>query len=757
MKFSIPEAQAPLEICWDNIGVPHIFAKSVEDAYRGMGYACASERLWQLHLSNLYATGTAASVMGEKHVAQDLMHKAFNVAAVELPESPGDYIVDAYLQGVNAYVDSLDEVPPEFQKAGTQPRHYTRHDVASRYRFTGWFQHKTWLEKIYLAKLMAEHGVEYFRNNVLRFSEEDARCVEQLKGEILDIDLNVAKLLFPNETRLSGSNNWAISGEHSSSGLPMLATDPHQPHSIPNTFFYSHLSTPDWDAFGASFPGVPYFMMGHNRDVSWGLTTGFIDTYDVFVESKPATKSETYTIDVANQAARTFSISESAHGPILESITDALGITDSEKSKSTTSLDWVMRDLPSSAGVLALMPLAKNCKELGEALFENNVCPLVNNIICVDKHNDMHRYIATTIRTRPSLGKEAGVTGMVPLPGDDARYQFEKSKASDLLVEVNPAKGYSLTANNDTMGHSGQYPIHNFPTHDARARRIEALLQEKLQPGQTSKFSTDDFTAMQLDLIDFRASELVPDILQTLDNQQNILLKSYQAADEKLVLARNLLLDWDFKASLDSKAACIFYPLLEKRSHLRFMETVLGKSPLLRTLASVAPSLNRFSIQDFMFEGSPWLQHRNTLDEIICEDVIEIVNQLQSSYGDDWSWGKIHQIRFGHSLRKHAPWKHMEVGLDPIGGSPTTLAMTMHNPPQKGTIEQEVYHGPAFRWVVDMADPMRFKFVIAGGNGGRPDSENISDHYDAWLHGRFYDMSLIRAEIDVARRYQLEL
>jgi len=180
MKLFIPEAEAPLEICWDKIGIPHIFAKTVGDAYRGMGYACASERLWQLHLSNLYATGTAASVMGERFVTQDLMHKAFNVAAYDIPDSPGDYIVDAYLQGINAYVSSLDELPPEFVKAGAEPRIYTRHDVASRYRFTGWFQDKTWLEKIYLGKLMAEHGVDWFRNHVLRFSDEDAQCIELL-------------------------------------------------------------------------------------------------------------------------------------------------------------------------------------------------------------------------------------------------------------------------------------------------------------------------------------------------------------------------------------------------------------------------------------------------------------------------------------------------------------------------------------------------------------------------------------------------
>jgi acyl-homoserine lactone acylase PvdQ len=96
----------------------------------------------------------------------------------------------------------------------------------------------------------------------------------------------------------------------------------------------------------------------------------------------------------------------------------------------------------------------------------------------------------------------------------------------------------------------------------------------------------------------------------------------------------------------------------------------------------------------------------------------------------------------------------METGPDPIGGSPTTLAMAMHNPPARGTVEQEVYHGPAFRWVVDMADPLRFQFVIAGGNGGRTDSDHISDHYRAWLHGNYFDMSLIRDEIIVKHLWQ---
>ncbi len=529
----------------------------------------------------------------------------------------------------------------------------------------------------------------------------------------------------------SGSNNWAISAELSASGFPMLATDPHQPHSIPNTFFYSHLSAPGWDAFGASFPGVPYFMMGFNQDVSWGLTTGFCDTYDVFIEREMPARSRQYDVAVAKGQTRNFSISESDRGPVLESLTSELGYTKRPVAKrAVTSLDWVMRDIPTSAGALALLPLAKNSEQLGEYLFENDVCPLVNNIICVDKQNDMRRFIATTIR------KRKGVTGVVPMPGEQAKYHFGTSLAKELLVEHNPDSHYTLTANNDTMGDRGDYPIHNFPAGDARARRIEQLLIE----GRTS-FTVDDFTRMQLDLKDLHAEALVPDIIEALTDD-----------GEEVRRARSLLQEWDYIADLDSKAACIFYPLLDKRWHLTFMGEVLGESRLLTSMPFVAPALNRFRIQDFMAEGSPWLGHREKLQRIICDEVREIVRWLDSNDEDTWNWGKLHQLSFKHSLSKYDTWKEMRIGPDPVGGSPTTLAMAAHNPPIEGSLAQDVYHGPAFRWVVDMADAMHFKFVIAGGNGGRPDSEFIKNSYPYWLTGKYFNMTLARGEIDVMKR-----
>ena len=168
MKYKVVEADAPFEIVWDKLGIPHVYASSVADAYRGMGYAAGYERLWQIHLSCAYANGEAAALLGERFVEQDAFQRAFNVHGGQtgLPNSKGDWIADAYLEGLNAYVRSLDEIPPEFKHAEAEPREFNRIDVAARYRFTSWFQHKSWTEKLILGSLMATHGVDSISNHV---------------------------------------------------------------------------------------------------------------------------------------------------------------------------------------------------------------------------------------------------------------------------------------------------------------------------------------------------------------------------------------------------------------------------------------------------------------------------------------------------------------------------------------------------------------------------------------------------------------
>jgi penicillin amidase len=765
MTIKIPGADGPFEIVWDDIGVAHVYASSVADAYRGMGYAAGSERLWQIHLSTAYANGAAAELLGERFVAQDAIQRACNVhgGRTGLASSEGDWIVDAYLDGLNAFVDGLDDIPPEFAFAGATPRRFTRADVAARYRFTSWFQHKSWTEKMLLGRLMATHGVEYFKNHVLHFSDEDEAVVRQLREPLAAMRTDAVALAYPEVdaqaisfSSFSGSNNWAVTGALAASGKPMLATDPHQPHTIPNTFFYVHLNAGDWDAFGAAFPGVPYFMMGYTRDIAWGLTTGFVDCYDVYVEEL---KGDDYRVDdgwrslekrteiiaIRGGSTRNVDIACTGHGPILESVTQALGLSEGVADGYGTALRWSLADVPTSAGALAQLPLAKTSAEFGDKLFESDVCPLVNNIICVDKDDGLRRFVATTMPVR------SGVTGSVPLPGWRGEFDFPLSTQEQLTVEVDPPSNYAFTANNDTMGDSGDFYIHNFPTHSARADRIGEFLESG------DRFSVADFQAMQLDLKDLRAQIVVPQLVRVLAEAVA------DSADSDVELALELLEAWDHVADAASGAPCIYYPFLDRFWPRRFMHAVLGDD-LLLALPIGAPGLNRFDIDAFLAPSSPWVEHRGTLGDVVVEVMRDVVGDVRKSLGDDasqWRWGDLHQIAFKHTLAKHEAWSSLSVGPDPIGGSPTTLGMAAHMGPGPGRTEEgkipcRVYHGPAYRLVVDLADPDHAKFVIAGGNGGRPDSPFTMNQYPLWLRGAYSDLSLQRDDLEVVARWSIE-
>ena len=756
MNHKIAGADAPFEIVWDRLGIPHVYASTVADAYRGMGYAAGYERLWQIHLSCAYANGEAAVLLGERFIQQDALQRAFNVhgGQTELPVSDGDWIADAYLEGLNAYVRSLDEIPPEFVQAEAIPREFNKADIAARYRFTSWFQHKSWTEKLVLGRLMATHGINYFSDHVLHFSDEDRALIEELNEPLRNLDPMMIKLAYPlvNVPSFSGSNNWAVTGELSSSGKPMLATDPHQPHTLPNTFFYVHLNAGSWNAFGAAFPGVPYFMMGYTSEIAWGLTTGFVDCYDLFIEEMNANQYRTQsgwksletkveTIEVKGQSSQEITIQKTHHGVLLEPLMKELGMSNIKSEQYQTSLYWSLQNVATSAGALALLPTATSAKEFGEFLFENEICPLVNNIICVDKENQLERYIATTTPVRK------GVTGSVPLAGWMDKYDFLLAKPEQLLVEKNPSSGFALTANNDTMGEKGDFYIHNFPAHSARADRIRELLTQK------KKYSVEDFCSMQLDLYDLRARDVLPDLIEILQGSE----------DTEVQLAAKLLDEWDCYSGTESIGACLYYPFLDRFWQRKFMYKVL-KDDLINLLPLGAPGLNLFDINSFINSESHWKDEEELLKATIREEMRKVVDRVKLSLGNDcseWRWGNLHKIEFWHSLNNYSTWKKFKLGPDDIGGSPTTLGMAMHmgkgpGKAKKNEVPCRVFHGPAYRLVVDLADPFKAKFVIAGGNGGRVESDFSMNQYTTWLKGQYFTLNLKREEVDEHTVWQFE-
>ena len=83
----------------------------------------------------------------------------------------------------------------------------------------------------------------------------------------------------------AGSNNWAVAGSRTASGKPLLAGDPHRPLDVPNVYYQNHISCPEFDAIGLSFPGAPGFPhFGHNAHVAWCVTHAQADYQDLYVE-----------------------------------------------------------------------------------------------------------------------------------------------------------------------------------------------------------------------------------------------------------------------------------------------------------------------------------------------------------------------------------------------------------------------------------------------------------------------------------------
>ena len=101
------------------------------------------------------------------------------------------------------------------------------------------------------------------------------------------------------------SNEWVLSGAHSVSGKPLLANDPHLGLVFPGTWYLARLVGPGFDIRGATSPGSPAMVLGHNGTIGWGFTTTNLDSQDLFIERVDPTDPNRY---ITPDGARPFAV-----------------------------------------------------------------------------------------------------------------------------------------------------------------------------------------------------------------------------------------------------------------------------------------------------------------------------------------------------------------------------------------------------------------------------------------------------------------
>jgi len=730
----------------DERGIPYIDAKNDEDLYFAQGYVTAQDRLWQMDLFRRNARGELSEVLpnvpNSPALDQDKLHRTLGFSQVVEAEvaqaSPQSRaVLEAYAAGVNAYISTLDQksLPPEFRILGYTPKPWTPADSLIVIKIFFEALSNTWrldLMREAMASLPAEKRAALLpeispidvlvvgtdskvRNASTTAKTSGSRLShEALAALARDEAINRAALeqLGFYAEGLAASNNWVVSGKHTTSGKPLLANDPHLAPTAPPIWHMVHLTAPGVRVAGVTAPGLPGVVIGHNDRIAWGFTNVGPDVQDVYLEKFDPNNSQKYMTPSGWQDAKirheeikvrkgladlsfdtiTLDVTETRHGPIVF-----------ERDGKRYALRWTALD-PTKNKPDSTFQLnrAHNWKEFSKAL-EAFTAP-TQNIVYADVDGHIGYHAAGMVPVRKSGD------GSVPYDGSTEAGDWVSYVPIEKLPQVyDPQSGIIVTANQRIVG--TDYP--NFLTHSwaqpYRARRIFDLLNQK------PKLNADDFRRIQGDVYSIAGVLFTKQAVQTLK-------PTLTPTDEKLGVVLSSFESWDGFVNAESRVAPI-----AAQMRLAFRSRILTAA-----------------LGDELVKNYQWSNFDTTLDRIIkdqpadwlpkvfktyadlfraCYD--DAVKALTRSLGSDeskWTWGDMSKARFPHPLAQ-APLIGAQFTIQPF--------------PQNGTggfIGATVNVGAAvsMRFIADPGNWDLTQHGISVGESGVPSSPHWKDQLDDW-------------------------
>ncbi len=333
--------EAPVEVLRDADGVITIRAESLRDAYFAVGYAHAQDRLWQMDFMRRSAAGRLSEVVGPATLWLDRFMRGLglyrvaeaNVAHLGLEARA---VLEAYAAGVNAFLAAPGGPwPPEYYLLRYRPEPWRPADSIVWGRLMALQLSGNWRDEIRRARLAKDLTEAQIAFLWPEYPTDGPISTGGLLGpqpsERADAPTQLREILPWQWMPKSASNSWVLSGERTASGMPILANDPHLSLRSPGTWYLVRIETPDQALAGATAPGVPFVIVGHNGRVAWGFTTTESDTQDLFIERLSGPGPGSYDtpegprpfevrneiIEVRGQAPETLSIRSTRHGPVL--------------------------------------------------------------------------------------------------------------------------------------------------------------------------------------------------------------------------------------------------------------------------------------------------------------------------------------------------------------------------------------------------------------------------------------------------------
>lgn len=728
---------AKVQIVRDGNGVPYVQAQSDHDAYFAMGYLHAQDRLWQLEMARRIAQGRLSEVLGRKTLQEDMWMRtldlygsarsAWSALSVDAQSS-----LQAYADGVNAYLAQKRTLPPEFLLLGIKPQPWKPIDSLAWFKVFALSQSDSMREEAnrYVAR-------KYLPEAQWRLLDREYPADAPATVDVLPAMQGLAQMGLSLENDLSlggkyvGSNAWVVSGALTSTGAPMLANDPHMGLQMPSIWYVAHLSAPGFSVSGMSVVGLPNIVFGRNRRIAWGGTNMMADTQDLYVlDTKPGhpntykENGEWHTMSVHEEMIRVkadfpaslrkpevpveLQVRDTHFGPV---VSDVLGAVD-----QPVALHWPGLD-PQDTSYEGIFQLAyaNDWRSFNRAL--SYITAPAINVLYADTANNIG-YVGTG--RIPLRGKG---DGSLPVSASDPHYAWlGYIPFADMPRSFNPVKGYLVSANNKVVGDAYPYFISKDWAPPARAMRIVQMIESV---AANRKIRQQDMEHMQADVQDLEAVNLKDYLVS--------LLSDGKGGHDTL----GMLAAWNGSMAGGQAPAALFsmwLKLLKDRLLLEPMQRIMGSNTQMAELRAYVAGVTPTQVKRIMESGA-WCTSGRTQAEPNCADVAsatldDAVAQLRQQQGrpDSWRWDAIHEARF-----RHLPFSDVHF-LDhiferrlPSPGSENSVDVAGSRYKEKEGFEQNF--GAVFRQVISLAAGGDQDYMNSTGQSGNP----LSRHYDDML------------------------
>lgn len=798
-EVTLQGLDAPVEIYRDPSGVPHIYATTSHDLFFAEGYVHAQDRFYQMDFWRHLGSARLSEMFGSGQVDTDKFLRTLGWARIveeelKTADPTSLEILQSYADGVNAYLAdhqgsslSLEYAILKLTNSSYRPEPWTPLNTLTWSKAMAFDLGGNMDSEITRAVLLKTLTPEQLAEIVPPYPSDmpvilpsftpnaSSPSLPQVTSTQVDSIQAVLPLLTGLQDRLAtlpavlgnrssgiGSNNWVISGELTTTGKPFLANDPHLAAQMPAIWYEVGLHCVEkgeacpYDVTGFSFAGAPGVIIGHNDRIVWGFTNVGPDVQDLYIEKINPDNPNQYevngtwqdmqlvqeTIQVAGGDPVDLTVRYTRHGPIISDtyldpdFRDQVGIDLPEN--YAISLRWTALEPWYAFRAIWKFNRAQSWEEFYAAAAD--FAGPSQNLVFADVDGNIG------YQTPGNIPIRANGDGTLPVPGWTDEYEWSGYIPFDQLPNAfNPTEGYVVTANNPVVSSDYPYFLSVEWDYGYRAKRIVELIENA--PGPIDSAYIQE---IQGDNMAPMAEVLTPYL-------NNLIL-----ANDDQEAARQMLLEWDGQATMDSAPAALFETFWKNLLAITFQDDLPKEYWPDGGSRWVTVVSNLLDQPDNWWWDSKATSPVETRDQILMEAFATTVNELTGAGTKDLSkttWGDLHTLTLTNQTLGVSGIAPIEAifnrGPFPTSGDSNNINATGWNAAAESPYV--VRSLPSMRMIVDLQDLNKSLAIHTTGESGHAYHPHYYDMTDLWRTIQYLPMFWDRDQVEANAEGHLSL